>query len=510
MNHLIVLPVVLPALAGAALVLLRLPLVAQRMLSLAATLALGVIAGALLVSAAGGDSQSYALGNWPAPFGIVLVLDRLAAIMLLLTACVALWSLLHALQGADSAGRHFHALFQFQLMGLNGAFLTGDLFNLFVFFEVLLIASYCLLLHGGKSAQLTPGLHYVTINFAGSFLFLIAVSLLYGVTGTLNMADMAARVSAAPPRDAGLIRAGALLMLVVFAVKAALLPLYFWLPRAYSEAAPPVAALFALMTKVGVYVIVRVYTLVFGPGAGVAADVALPWLLPAAVATLLVASFGVLASRNLRVVVSYLTIASVGTICIGFSLGSDAALGAALYYLVHSTLTIALLFLLADLIARSRGEVADLLARGRPLAHPTMLGALFLGGAVAAAGIPPLGGFHGKVMLLQASAGHAAAAWVWAALLLNALLCLIALARAGSKMFWHTADATPPPPCRRVEYVPALGLMAAIVALTVWANPIASYTAEAAAQLRQTAGQLAGMRETARRGPPDVPAGVKP
>ncbi|WP_151635048.1 monovalent cation/H+ antiporter subunit D [Noviherbaspirillum aerium] len=491
MDHAIVAPVVLPAIAGAALVLLRLPLAAQRAIGVAATLGLAVIAIMLVADASGGAHASYSLGDWPSPFGIVLVLDRMSALMVLLTALIACGSLLYAVQGGDTTGTHFHALFQFQLMGLNGAFLTGDLFNLFVFFEVLLIASYCLLLHGGKTQQLIPGLHYVAINFAGSFLFLIAVSLLYGMTGTLNMADMAVRVAAAAPADAALIRSGALLMLVVFAVKAALLPLYFWLPKAYSVAEAPVAALFAIMTKVGAYVILRVYSLIFGPDAGVAADVAIPWLLPAALLTLVVATFGVLASTTVRSMAAYLTIASVGTICAGIGLATEQAVGAAIYYLLHSTLTIALLFLVADLIRRGRGPLEDRLERGDALPREGLLGWLFFAAAIAAVGVPPLSGFHGKVLLLQASADHAAAVWVWAAVLLNAFLALVALARAGSKVFWHTSDAEPvAAPYRTAAFLPPLGLLACIVALTVWAAPAATYASAASSQLMRPAGYI--------------------
>ena len=486
MNHWIVAPIVLPAFAGALLVLLRPSLVVQRIISVAVVLALVAIAVGLVGGAVDGNYQSYALGNWPAPFGIVLVVDRLSALMLLLMAAIALGSLLYAVQGSDAAGNYFHALFHFQLMGLNGAFLTGDLFNLFVFFEVLLIASYCLLLHGGKSRQVGPGLHYVAINFAGSFLFLIGVSLLYGMTGTLNMADMAVKVAAAPASDAALIRSGALMLLVVFAVKAALLPLYFWLPRAYSVAEAPVAALFAIMTKLGVYVIVRVYSLIFGPEAGVGADVATPWLLPAAILTLIIATLGVVASRTLRMMVAYLTIASVGTICVGVGLGSAQGLSAALFYLLHSTLTVALLFLVVDLIQRGRGSFDDRIIRGIGMPKHALLGGLFLGSAVAAVGIPPLAGFQGKIMLLQAALDHDLVVWVWVAVLLNALLGLIALARAGSTVFWHVSDdPAPASPYRTASFLPIAGLMACIVALTIWANPVTSYTTAAAQQLMQ-------------------------
>jgi multicomponent K+:H+ antiporter subunit D len=260
--HLVILPVLLPFLTGIVLLLVgsRRPAL-ERVLSITGTLALLLVAVALLLAAAAGEPRAYRLGDWPAPFGIVLVLDRLSALLVLLTAVIATFSLLHAMQGQDRRAPLFHPLFQLQLVGLNGAFLTGDLFNLFVFFEILLIASYCLLIHGSTAPRLRAGLHYVVLNLAGSALFLVAVGTLYGVTGTLNMADMAQRVAALGAGDAALVRRAALLLLVVFALKAAVIPLHFWLPAAYSAASATVAALFAIMTTVGVYARVRGDTL---------------------------------------------------------------------------------------------------------------------------------------------------------------------------------------------------------------------------------------------------------
>ncbi|HVL75835.1 MAG TPA: proton-conducting transporter membrane subunit, partial [Noviherbaspirillum sp.] len=302
---------------------------------------------------------------------------------------------------------------------------------------------------------------------------------------------LAVKVAAADAADTALIRSAALIMLVVFSVKAALLPLYFWLPGAYSNAEAPVAALFAIMTKVGLYSILRVFSVAFGPDAGVAADVAAPWLLPAGLITLAVASLGALACRSLRLLVAYMTIASVGTITIGIGLASEAAIAAALYYLVHSTLAISLLFLLSDLIMRGRGLMSDRLARARPVPQRELLGSLFFFGAVAVVGVPPLSGFFGKVLLLHGSQDHASMAWVWAVVLATALIGMIAFARAGSTLFWHTdeaagargqhvsARATP------MELVPPFVLVACIVAMTVWAQTVADYSVGAARQLLQ-------------------------
>lgn len=289
------------------------------------------------------------------------------------------------------------------------------------------------------------------------------------------------------------------MMLVVFSIKAALLPLYFWLPDAYSVARAPVAAMFAIMTKVGAYAVIRVYTLIFGAAAGVGADVAMPWLLPVALATMAVATVGALASNTVRVLASYLTIASVGTIFVGIGLFTPTALSAALYYLVHSTITISLLFLLADLIGRNRGEAGDALTRNYPVAQPALLGWLFFAAAVAVVGAPPLSGFLGKVMLLQGSQGHDAAVWVWAVVLGSALFMLIAMARAGSMLFWHVdpdsekvrvnADLH----ANRIDLLPMALLIGCIVALTIWAGPAARYTTAAANDLLKPAFYIRGV-----------------
>ena len=267
MNHLIIAPVVLPATLAPLLILaIRYHLDLQRVVSIAGCVAMVAVSIILLGQASSGEVQVYELGNWPAPFGIVLVLDRLSALMVALTSVLGLGVALYSVGSRwDAKGRHFHPLFQFQLMGVCGAFLTGDAFNLFVFFEVLLIASYGLMIHGGGAARLRAGFQYVVYNLLGSTLFLFALGTLYAVTGTLNMADLAVRISELPPGDAALIKVGGILLLMVFAVKAALLPLHFWLPDSYANAPAPVAALFAIMTKVGAYSILRMHTLVFAP-----------------------------------------------------------------------------------------------------------------------------------------------------------------------------------------------------------------------------------------------------
>ncbi|HEY9548447.1 MAG TPA: monovalent cation/H+ antiporter subunit D, partial [Kiloniellaceae bacterium] len=385
MNHWIIVPVVLPSMMAPFIVLaLRHDMLLQRVFSAAATVALLAVSIALTVAAAGGPPELYALGNWPAPFGIVLVLDRLAALMVLLTSLLAVAVVIYAISsGWDKRGRHFHALFQFQLMGINGAFLTGDVFNLFVFFEVLLIASYGLMLHGGGTARLQAGVQYVVINLGGSTLFLIAVGTIYGITGTLNMADLAVKVPLIPEGDQALLRVGALLLLVVFGVKAALVPIHFWLPATYANAPAPVAALFAVMTKVGAYSIIRVFTLAFGGNAGADAWLAADWLLPAALVTLVVGSVGTLGATAMTRLICFSVIASMGTLLTAVALSTPAAMTAALFYLIHSVLAGAALFLISDQIVSRRGAAGDRLVAAPRIANAGLLAGLFFLAAIA-------------------------------------------------------------------------------------------------------------------------------
>jgi multicomponent K+:H+ antiporter subunit D len=491
-DHLPITPVLLPALTAVLLLALgdsaaRLRWV--RRLAMASVLLGALLSWQLVDQAATGVLSVYRVGEWPAPFGIVLVVDRLSALMLALTSAVAVPVLWYATAGWDTRGRYFHALFQFQLMGLNGAFVTGDLFNLFVFFEVLLIASYVLMLHGLGRARLKAGLHYVVLNLTASAFFLIGVALLYAFTGTLNFADLALRVPLVNGPEAAVLQAGALILLVVFGFKAALLPTAMWLPATYAAASAPVAALFAIMTKVGVYAILRVHGVVFGADAGVSAFTAQPVLLPLALATCVLGVVGALAAQTLPRLVAWLTVASVGTILAALGLFGAAAWSAGLYYLLNSTLVVAGLFLWAELAASQRGPMADRLEPGPPVTQPALLGSMLLVLAASMAGLPPLPGFIGKLMLLQASAGHAGALAVWAVLLLGGFFSLVGLARAGSVLFWaaHTDAPAGTAPAGGRQLAAAWGLLTGSVLLSVFAAPVQRYTAATAAQLMDTA-----------------------
>lgn len=494
MTSWIIAPAILPAMTAALLILVwRRDIQMQRIVSVVATLALLGVAVFLYHLASDGEVHVYRLGAWPAPYGIVLVLDRLSATMVLLTAVLALAVLAYAVAGWDKRGRHFHALFQFQLLGLNGAFLTGDIFNLFVFFEVMLIASYGLMLHGGGARRLRAGFQYVAINIVASALFLIAIGLIYGVTGTLNMADLAVKVPQVAAGDQALLKTGALLLLLVFAIKAAFVPLHWWLPATYAAASAPVAALFAIMTKVGAYAIIRVYGTIFGADAGALADMAAPWILPAALLTLFVGAMGILASRSLLDLASFSIIASMGTLLIAVGLFDVDALTTALYYLVHSTLASAALFLLVDLVSERRGQTLDALVPANPISQSPLLGALFLLTALAVIGLPPLSGFIGKLMILNATY-EAPQAWlIWTLVLGASLTMTIAFARAGSIVFWETEGPTTGSTWAnaRVEPMVVVALLVCASALlAVFAGPIVEALHATAEQALNPAGYI--------------------
>lgn len=486
-DHLPILPVIVPALAApvALLVMRRRRALAVGIAFVSCLIQLG-LALLLMARVSGGEIFAYALGAWPAPFGIVLVADRLAALMLVLTAVLALIALLHAvLTRSDRKGWHFHPLLQFQLMGLNGAFLTGDLFNLFVFFEVLLIASYGLMLHGQGAARLKAGVQYVVVNLVGSSLFLIALGMLYALTGTLNMADMGLQIASVAPDDQGMLRIAALLLTSVFALKAAVVPLHLWLARTYAVSTPAVAALFAIMTKVGVYSLIRVVPQVFGESAGFSAFVPGPWLLPAAMLSACVGFIGVFSARALSEQAAYAVIGSTGTLLIAVSGWTPLTVGAALYYLVHSTLAAAVLFLVVDVAARRRGSFGDTASPGPAFAGRGGAALLFMAAAIAVTGLPPLSGFIGKLLILSSVTGLPNWGWSWGVILVTTLIAVIGFARTGSAVFWKSSESAAIPPSlatRRDMIAPVIALVL-LAALSIGAGTASDYANAAALQV---------------------------
>ena len=513
MPHLIIAPILLPMATAALMLLLgdtRRPLKAVvNVLScvLGVAMAIGLVFWVQHTSGVQAVGV-YLPANWPVPYGIVLVADRLSAMMVLLTSVLGLAAVLYASARWHKAGVHFHPLFQLQLMGLYGAFLTADLFNLFVFFEIMLTASYGLLLHGSGWARVRSGLHYIAMNLMASSMFLIGLAMLYGVTGTLNMADMAIMVPAIPEDDRGLLHAGAAILAVAFLVKAAAWPLNFWLPSTYSAAAAPVSALFAIMTKLGVYAILRVWTLLFPQDAGVSALFGGPVLVGLGLVTLAFGALGIIATQHLGRMAAFCAILSSGTLLAALGFGQPAVTGGALYYTLGSTLAISAFFLLVELVDRTR-EVEEkplyiseiepddafafpvdlvptrdvnldddeqaLIGRAIPAAM-AFLGLAFIVCALTIAGLPPMAGFVGKVVMLSAllnpagfgeDAGVSGAAWLLLGLLLvGGLLTIIAMSRAGVRYFWATFDR-PLPRLRIIETLP-IGALLLLVGVLVW------------------------------------------
>jgi multicomponent K+:H+ antiporter subunit D len=534
LHHLIILPILLPIITAAALI----P-VDERNRTLKGVIAFASTALVFIISillmqmaAASGEGETgasvYLLGNWPAPFGIVLVLDRLSALMLVLTGLLAMATQVFSMAKWHRAGYHFHSLFQLMLAGLNGAFLTGDLFNLFVFFEMMLAASYGLLLHGSGPMRVKAGLHYIAVNLAASSLFLIGVSLIYGATGTLNMADLAMRITTIGPESRMLMEAGAALLGIAFLVKAGMWPLGFWLPATYSAATPPVAAIFAILTKVGVYILLRLSMLLFGADAGASLGFGQSVLLYGGLLTIGFGAIGVLASQAMGRLAGYCVLVSSGTLMAAIGLGNGAVIGGALFYLVSSTLTICAFFLLIELVERARDAGADVLAvtmeaygdvdeneaekEGGVAVPGTMavLGLCFCACAILLSGLPPLSGFLAKFAMLHgvfnpgsfgADAPVSGAEWAYTALLiLSGLAAMIAMNRVGIRTFWTSIEGTIPR-VFLIEITPVLLLLAACVFLSFQAGPAMRYMDATAKSLEQPQNYIGRVMSAPRAGP---------
>lgn len=510
-NHLAVLPILIPMLAVIANIILGDQRSKGRIIGLNVGFSVVLVVVALMlfvVQTGPGDvpASIYPLGNWPVPFGIVLVADRLAALMVLTTSILALAALIFASARWHSKGTNFFPLFHALTMGLNGAFLTGDLFNLFVFFELLLAASYGLVLHGGGRNRVRAALHYVAINLVASSLFLFGVALIYATTGTLNMADIARVLPTIAPDDRGLFEAGAAVLGVAFLIKAGAWPLHFWLPNTYSSAAPPVAALFSIMTKVGFYAILRLWTLVFANGSAAELTFGQNALFILGLATVAYGSIGVLSCKSLDRLASYLILVSAGTLLLAVGYNDAGVTAGALYYLVVATLAAGALFLLKDIIDQILPSEAQVLAVSLELygdeeeeldddlqvsrtipAAATLVSACFGVAALVMAGLPPLPGFLAKFAMISAAfavdgAPGAATWWFTGAMIVSGLFVLVSMVRNGINIFWASLPEGELR-LRPLEIAPVIGLLALCVLLAVAAGPVMAELAQAAAFL---------------------------
>ncbi|ADI92430.1 monovalent cation/H+ antiporter subunit D [Acinetobacter oleivorans] len=470
----------------------------RRGISLVSAIAGLVTAIVYLSFASTGQITTYQLSEWSAPFGIVLVLDRLSAFMLVLTYALVVPVLWYASDNWDTRGRYFHAMVHFLLMGICGAFLTGDLFNLFVFFEILLMASYVLLLHGQGKPRFQLGVHYVIINLLASALFLIGLGMIYGSVGSLNMADVSRLIPTLEADQHKLAVAGALLLFVVFGIKAAMLPVGFWLPKTYAVASTPVAAIFTIMTKVGIYSILRVNGTVFDDA--LSQEILKSWLLPIGLITSLYGVIAAIGADRLRRFVGFMVLSSIGTLLTAIAMSNTQAWSGALYYLVHSTLIGAAFYLFCGWITSQRGDFKDHLKVAPRIKQEKAAMLTYFLIAMMLAGLPPFSGFLGKVFILQATVEASYQGWIIGVVLVVSLLSIIALTRVGFILFWR---ATPPeedpihpayilyralperaPPRNdQVIYV----LLAGLIAYVVFAAPIQHYTLSTAQQIQDHA-----------------------
>ena len=512
-QHLILLPIVLPLLSGALLILIN---ESRHQLKFAinfvSVLAMLASAIALVIMT---DSEYWEQGvgvylaaNWSAPFGIALMADRLSAMLLLLTALLGTAALLYSMRRWSRIGVHFHSLFQFLLMGINGAFLTHDLFNLFVFFEVMLAASYGLVLHGYNVARIRAGMQYIAINLTASLLFLIGVALIYAATGTLNMSDLAARMPTVQGLDLQLLKMGATVLAIAFLIKSAMWPIGFWLPATYAAASPPVAAMLVLMTKIGVYAILRIWLLAFSGDAGEAAGFGYQALAWGGIATIVFGSAGMLASQEPGRLAGYAAIVSSGTLLALIGYGQASLIPAILYYLVGSTVAVAALMLLIELISRISSPGAAMLALtieafaveeepeetagvGVPAAL-AFLGLSFFGCALMIAGLPPLSGFLAKFSMFHALLnpelpGAVITSFTWtliALIVLSGFASILSLMRFGVRTFWASMAAKPPR-LLASEVMPVAFLLGLCIALAVLAGPAFGFLGRAAADLQE-------------------------
>ena len=518
MDNLAILPILVPMAAIIANLALGDRQGSNRIIGLNLVLGVVLLAVALALFAEQAQSHEavavYPLGNWPVPFGIVLVADRLAATMVLTTAILSLAALLFASARWHRRGSNFFPLFHALVMGVNGAFLTGDLFNLFVFFELLLAASYGLALHGGGRNRVRAALHYVVINLVASSLFLIGAALIYGTTGTLNMADIARAAPLIATGDRGLFEAGASVLGIAFLIKAGSWPLHFWLPNTYSAAAPPVAALFSIMSKVGIYAILRLWTMVFANDSGADIMFGQTILLVLGVTTIAYGSFGALSCKALDRLASYLILVSAGTLLLAVAYNSPGVTAGALYYIVAATLVAGALFLLKDVIDQVLPAEAQVLAVSLELygdeeetldedqevsrtipAAATLLSWCFAIAALVMAGLPPLPGFIAKfAMISQAFAAEGAPTsatwWMTGALILSGLLVLVAMVRNGINIFWASLPEDNVLHLRPLEIAPIVALLALSVLLAVAAGPAMGFFTETAAFIHAPQGYV--------------------
>jgi len=466
----VVLPLVLCLIGAAAILMLRKSGALTFVFALLVVVAVIACEVTLLLRVVETGPLSMTMGNWLPPFGISFAADIFGSGFALAAAVVTLLVLIYA-QGErrpDDGGDGFHAMVLLLLAGVTGSFLTGDLFNLYVWFEVMLIASFGLIVLGGSPGQLDGAVKYGFLNFLATTFFLMSLGLLYGTLGTLNMADI---LQVAPAANPAVMAGIAALLLVAFGMKAAAFPLNNWLPAAYHTPPAAISALFAgLLTKVGVYALLRALVVLLPASR----ELLEPVLVAIAVATLLIAPLGAIAETHLRRAVGFLVIGGVGSVLVGIAIPSLAGVSGAGLYVFHAIFTMTAFYLVAGLVEWQTGET-DSRRMGGLYAATTPVSVLFFVLVLASAGVPPFLGFWPKLLLLQAGLGEGnwTGALIATALVVNAVLTLIAGSRLWAHIFWRPPAAVPAPARASHLRLGAAGvLVALVVAAGLWPNPL--------------------------------------
>ncbi|MEM7026412.1 MAG: Na+/H+ antiporter subunit D [Pseudomonadota bacterium] len=492
MSWLLVAPILIPLLTGIAVFVAPVTVRMRGLISVAGTAALTVTGALLLVDVWQRGPIAAQMGNWTAPFGITLVADLLSAVMVLITGVMGLAVAIYALADVDRrrVSHGYHALFQMLLAGVCGAFVTGDLFNLYVWFEVMLIASFALLVLGSRRSQIDGAVKYVALNLVSTVLLLTAIGLLYGLTGTLNMADLHQRVPAVENQT--LLSALAVMFLIAFGIKSAAFPLFFWLPAAYHTPPVAVSAIFAgLLTKVGVYALIRTFTLIFTHDVDFTHDI----LLVAAALTMLTGVLGAAAQSEFRRILSFHIVSQIGYMILGLALYTPLALAGAVFYVVHHIIVKANLFLVSG-VARRVGGSFELARLGGLYKSKPLLAFLFLIPAFSLAGFPPLSGFWAKFLLVKASL-DVEAYLIAAIALLTGLLTVYSMTKIWSEVFWKSpsgarADqALPPQPLALMLPIGGLATLTLMIGLAPM--PLMQLAERSAEQLLNPTGYVAAV-----------------
>ncbi|WP_071460540.1 Na+/H+ antiporter subunit D [Bacillus massilinigeriensis] len=459
MNNLLIIPILIPLFTGIILIIFSSNIRLQRTISGISSIVTIIFTAALAFQVYNDGIQTMNVSNWEAPFGITLVSDMLSSLLVLTTSIIAAACLFYSFWsiGEDREKFYYYPIFQFLIVGVNGAFTTGDIFNLFVFFEVMLMSSYVLLVLGGTKIQLRETIKYILVNVISSALFVITVAFLYSVVGTLNMAHISARI--AESGNSGILTVIAVLFLIVFGLKGAIFPLYFWLPGSYYAPPAPVMALFgALLTKVGVYSITRTYTLFFYHDAGFAIEL----LQILAIFTIIAGAIGAIAFHDVKKIIIYNIIIAVGVILFGVSIMNSESVTGSIFYLIHDMIIKAALFLLVGIIVKLAGT-ADLRKMGGFIHTYPGLGWTFFIASLALAGIPPLSGFIGKLLIVR-SGFEDESFWGAGIVLMSSLVVLFSIMKIFIGAFWGKARVP-----KNTGKVPVTSLLAAPALLTALA-----------------------------------------